>query len=1083
MESAILSHNQSSSSLLSGPYRPKEIEARVRNQWKGINVKLKIDNKFLGRTKVGYVEGPPTLNGLPHMGHFRGRLMKDLWYRFSTLRGEYIDFRGGWDCQGLPVELEAEKELGLSGNKSANLKRIGEEKLVETCKAMLRKYHDVWKQADDLLGLMIDDSKAYWTYKDDYIEREWQYLRAGWEHGILDEGFRVTPFCPSCQTSLSASEVALGGYQNLEDPSMYFKVRVNASGENLFLLLWTTMPFTVITDELVGVKPDEEYSYVRVPSESGVAETWIVASKRADPLLNSELRIKEFTIEKRVKGNELAGLRYEYPFPDLVPKQREIEQKSPLVHTIVAEDFVDITTGSGLVHMSPANGEDDFSVSQSRGVPVFNPIDEQANFNKDAGAFSGQFLRDADEKVRDALSERGLLLRYGKIRHEYPICWRSEHRLLWLARREYFYFVDRLGDKAVDAASSVDYFYEEPRNRFVEIVKEKRPWCISRERVWGNPLPIWRCQSCGKKLGLFSRKEIVENAKSLPDGPEFELHKPWIDRVTVACPQCGSEMYREPFVLDTWHNSGASPYASFTDEEFKEYFPVPFLVEAIDQTRGWAYSLLLENVILKNQNKSPYRSFLFYGFVLNEKGEKMSKSKGNFIGAIDVLGSESVDVARFYLTWKATPIDSMNFSLSEMNARPYQVLNTLYHMHIFFLQNSRFDNFNSESDILSKRVEDLKHHRKDIRKHNRWLLSRVEALVDIVTQSYSSARYEIAARAIENFLINELSQTYVPIVRNELWQDSQEARKWREEMYVTLGFALFACDKLLHPISPFLTDFLAKEVFGVSSLLVDQWPESKPEFREERLESEFDLLIKFLSVTNSARMKAKLKRRWPLRRAFFLSSEAAVDLVSKNKELLGELANVLEIEMKADPTELPLKVSAKPNYETLAPRAKKDMPRVANGISRADAARLYNQISREGKATLPDTDFELGPLDVQFSFEALDPKFVVAENFGTVVLLDTSRDEELIAEGLVRDLARNLQALRKEKGFNPTDYANRAVLAGLDEKNLSMLKTRREELAFLVRAKEVVLLPATERNEAGMTKADIDGTEVYLDVS
>ena len=370
-----------------------------------------------------------------------------------------------------------------------------------------------------------------------------------------------------------------------------------------------------------------------------------------------------------MKGKNLEGLRYDYPLADLVPEQTKIDVESPLVHSLVSEDFVDVTTGSGLVHMAPANGEDDFEVSRRRNVPIFNPIDGQANFTEKAGIFSGLFVRDADQKVADALKERGSLLRYGKIKHEYPICWRSGHRLVWLARREYFYFVDRLKEMAVEAAQNTRYFYEPPRNRFVEIVKEKRPWCISRERVWGTPLPIWKCPKCEERLGLFSRREILEKAKSLPDGADFELHRPWIDRVEIHCPKCDSLMQREPFVLDTWHNSGAAPYAAHSDTEYREYVPMPFLTEGIDQTRGWAYSLLIENVILSKKAQSPYNSFLFQGHVLDEKGEKLSKSKGNFVPVRQLLEENSVDLVRLYLNWKSSPIDSINFAKSEMVTR------------------------------------------------------------------------------------------------------------------------------------------------------------------------------------------------------------------------------------------------------------------------------------------------------------------------------------------------------------------------------------------------------------------------------
>jgi isoleucyl-tRNA synthetase len=1061
--------------ILSSSYNAKTIESEVRENWKQIDLRKKIEQKFSGKKRVGYVEGPPTLNGEPHMGHLRGRIIKDLWYRFETLRGMNIDFRGGWDCQGLPVELQAEKELGLTGNKTANLKTVGEETLVAECKKMLQKYHTIWKETDENIGLLMNDEKAYWTYHDSFIEREWQILRSAWDNGILSEGFRVTPFCPSCQTSLSAAEVALGGYENLEDPSMYFKMKVRGE-KDTYLVVWTTMPFTVVTDELVGAKPTSEYCFVNVQLQHG-SENWVVGSDRLEALMK-ELHVENYSISKKVAGKDLEGLRYEHPLSGLIPAQGKLDEEER-IHSVVAEEFVDVTTGSGLVHMSPANGEDDFEVSQRRKIPVFNPIDGQAVFTQDAGVFSGVFVRDADQKVADALKQSGSLLRYGRLKHEYPVCWRSGHRLVYLARREYFYFVDRLKEIAVDATEKVEYYYDQPKNRFVEIVKEKRPWCVSRERIWGTPLPIWKCDKCDKKLGLFSRKEIVAKAKSLPDGDGFELHRPWIDRVVVPCPSCGTDMKREQFVLDTWHNSGAAPYASHTDKEYSEYIPVPFLTEGIDQTRGWAYSLLIENVILKLKPQAPYQSFLFQGLVLDEKGEKLSKSKGNFVPVRELLAKNSADLIRFYLIWKAGPIDSVNFSQSELVTRPYQVLNTLYHMHVFYMQNALFDGFKFARNDAKKL---LSVYEKNFRKQDRWLLSRLGVLIDVCTRAFSQARYHDSARAIERFLIDDLSQTYIPIIRSDMWEETEESKKRRLAIYSVLGIVLYNCDVLMHPISPYLTDYLAGKCFGVDALLELNWPESMPEFRNERLEVEFEVLAKTVSLTNSARMKAKVKRRWPLRKAYYLVGRDEKDLILENKDLLLEQTNLSDVELVSDPAKMPITVSVKPNFELVAPRAKARMNELSSKLAKADARQLFVELSDNGKAKLRDmNDFELSQSDLIFTFASSDPKYAVSENYG-IVALDSSRDDQLIAQGIVRDLARNLQALRKQKGFNPTEVLKVARVSGLSAQTLALIEPKKEELAFLVRVESVELNPHVSVNES-WSSAEVDGTEIKIDIS
>jgi isoleucyl-tRNA synthetase len=1047
-------------------YDPKKLEETVRLYWEEFGVKKYLKEREVKKV-IGYIEGPPTLNGLPHIGHVRGRLMKDLWHRHESMKGIKVLFNGGWDTQGLPVELEAEKELGLTGSKAENIRVIGEEKLVETCKSLILKYHDPWLRSDRLLGLQMDDEEAYWTYRDDYIEREWKYLEAAYKNGLLGEGFKVVPYCPSCQTSLSHEEVGLG-YETVEDPSLYYKVKLK--DRDAYLLVWTTMPFTIVTDELVGVNPDADYIEVIVGKER-----WVVAEPRLD-LLSKELHLEMEPVPqaRRYKGKELEGLKYIPPLLDEVPGQRSL-LNGGMVHEVVAEDFVDVSTGSGIVHLSPANGEQDFEVASRRGKPVFNPIDDRVHFTDEAGLFAGRFVRDADDIVVDLLRSKGLLVRLGRLTHEYPLCWRSEHKLVYVARREYFYWVDRIGGQTLGASEGVEYFFESPKNRFVNIVKEARPWNITRERVWGAPLPVWRCDECGEKIFLFSRAEIVKNALELPDGPNFELHRPWIDRVIVKCLKCGGRAKREPFVLDTWHNSGAAPLASLGEKRYQELVPVPFLTEGIDQTRGWAYTLLVLNVLLTGMPQAPFSSFLFQGLVLDERGEKMSKSKGNSVAGLDVLTQNSVDLTRFYLLWKAGPSEPLIFIQNEMSGRPYQVLNTLYHLHLYYSLNSSYDSYIFSQRYISQLTnggEEL-----EVGRPERWLVSMTNTLIEEVSENVERRRYQEAARLLETFLIDTLSQKYVPMTRGILWDDSEEGRKKRFAVYTSLAYSLEVYDRLAHPFIPFITEYLHKAVFqSTLPLIALQYPKAVKSLTDRSLEKEFEDVWNLVSLSNSARMKAGVKRRWPLKTLMYFG----VDLSPSSEGMLAELANVRKV-LKAESLG-DMKIGVKARLTKSG--AKKVGRRFDSTLGELErtSKELFSSLSSKGWAEVKagGERLRLEKDDVLFEFIP-EEGFIASSDGGRVVSLEVARNRELIAEGLVRDIARRLQSLRKERGYRPTDIVSRARVAGLDEETRRVLEENREKLLYLVRAREFFLYESKDTSTS-WKEFELDGRTIYLDI-
>jgi isoleucyl-tRNA synthetase len=1001
---------------LTGDYKPLELEKEIRFFWETNQIRDKLElREQENKGFLGYVEGPPTLNGVPHIGHARGRVMKDIRYRWKTMQGYYMPFWAGWDCQGLPVELEVEKLLGVK-NKRELLEHVGQERFIEECKKVIMKYYHEWMEADSRMGIFINQKKAYWTYLDDYIEREWQYLKHAWEQGLLEEGHYVVAYCPGCQTSLSSAEVGYeGSYKEVEDPSLYFKFKKTDSSKDYFLV-WTTMPFTIITDTMLAVNPRAEYVRVRVSGEF-----WIMVRQRVEPVMQ-ELSISKYEIVESIAGKSLEGTPYDYPLKDIIPGQKELETKNSIVHTVIAEDFVDVNTATGVVHLSPGNGEDDFWAAQRRKVPVFAPFDDEVKFTKEAGLFNGVFAREADYLVVEELRNRNAFVQVKKVKHEYPTCWRSHHKLVWLARKEYFLRTDKINSKVLEAAEKIEYYFDEPKNRFLSFLKEGKPWCISRERVWGAPLPIWACQKCGQKKLVASKKELVENAlEAVPDN--FELHKPWVDRVKLKCPNCGGIMQREDYVLDTWHNSGASPYARFTDAQFDKFVPTDFLTEGIDQTRGWANSLLLEHVILTGRAQGPYHAFLFQGLTQDARGRKMSKSLGNVLETSKLLDKYSADLCRFYMMRKCSPIDFMNFDLQELSRRPYQVLSTLYHLSRFFLQNAEFDEFEPSRYRFAGNKILLDRILVSLQPADRWLLSKLQEKIEEYTHKLELCEFNAAVAILEDFVIETLSRLYVPMIRKELWTDDPETLERRQTIYALLHHTLKTITLLFNPVTPFLSEALYQKVYKKldsklpGSVNMECWPVPDEKLRDKDLEEQFEALFKCVSLAYAARQQAKLKRRWPLSNIVVVAPEKMAEAVRLLERLFLELTNVKNVE-----------------YASKVP----DIVGCGDWASASEG-------------------------DVS-------------------VFVSGHRDDTLLGEGIMRDLARRVQALRKELGFVPTDVLDAVHIAELDDESQTLLQSYLEEMAGLVRSKKVYLHGDHTSVEADWHESELDGKRIYLNI-
>ncbi|BEP17408.1 isoleucine--tRNA ligase [Pyrofollis japonicus] len=864
-------------------YDPLAVEKWVLEFWEKNKVyqlvKKKTWDEREGAPIFAFLEGPPTANGFMHVGHARGRTLKDVKLRYARMKGYRVWDQAGWDTQGLPVELEVEKKLGFKTKR--DIEKYGVDRFIEECKKLVDYYIGHWEKASKRLGLWLDYEHAYQTRHPRYIETVWRFIKRAHERGLLYEGRRVVPRCPRCGTALSSHEVAQG-YEEVDDPSVYFKLQL-IDRPNTFLVAWTTTPWTIIANEMAAVHPDESYVVIDVGDEK-----WIVAEKRLEAFAK-DVGLKSYKVVEKLKGKELEGLRYRHPLLEEVPYHKDHDVKP--YHTVYAADWVTMEEGTGIVHAAPAHGPEDFELAAKVGVEVYTPLREDGYFGDEAGVFKTMWFEKAGEKVIEVLKNKGLLVHVGKYRHEYPFCWRCGTRLFYYASRQWFIKItDDLRKQMSSHVYSMRWAPSWAAKRMGDWVENAKDWCISRERYWGTPLPVWKCTSCGHVVVVGSLEELKKLAvdpSKVPDDP----HRPAIDEVELRCPKCGGVMRREPFVVDVWMDSGVAHTAALAQYNWlhlwEKLFPYKWITEAADQTRGWFYTLLTTSTVWYDEK--PYREVLLQGHVLDKYGKKMSKSKGNVIWALDWMEKHGADPMRIFLLSRA-PWESINFDPDEVKR---------YQGYLNILWNSvKFADTYMELDKWSP----VSPEKAELAAEDKWILYKLHEALQTVSKAIEEDNMHHAVKAIVDFVVEQVSHRYIPLIRPRVWEEEMTPSK--NAAYATLYYVLKNALAMIAPITPFLAEYLYQafvkkyEPHSPETVHLLEWPSVPGNILDEKTYRAVEELLEASEKILAARSEKKLKRRWPLRRAaIIVKNDELRSAVEESKSVLERFANIKSVEV------------------------------------------------------------------------------------------------------------------------------------------------------------------------------------------
>ena len=1031
------------------------MEHEVAENWKKKDIIKKNFAMNEGKRYFTFYDGPPTANGKPHVGHIETRVMKDIIPRYKVMKGYKVIRKAGWDTHGLPVELEIEKKLGISGKEQ--IEDYGVEKFVKECKDSVFTYVHMWEEMTNKVGYWVDMENPYVTYHNDYIESVWWALKQMWEKGLLYEGHKVMPYCPRCGTALSSHEVAQG-YKDVKDLTCIAKFKV--VGENKYILAWTTTPWTLPSNLALCVNKSYEYAEVKAnigTDEEPVYENYILAKD----LIEKVLKETPYEIVEKFKGEELLGTKYERLMP-----WGEVEGKA---FEVIHGDYVNLDDGTGIVHIAPAYGEDDSLVSKQNGITFINLVDKSGKFVAEVEPWAGRFVRDCNEDICKWLAQENKLFSKEKHLHSYPHCWRCDTPLLYYPKESWFVAMSKLRDELVANNNKVNWYPDTIRTgRFGKFLENVIDWGISRDRYWGTPLPVWTCEdeNCGHQECIGSIEELKEKAVECPD--DIELHKPYIDNVHLKCPKCGKEMHRAKEVIDCWFDSGSMPFAQWhypfeNKEMFDNNFPAGFISEAIDQTRGWFYTLTAIGTALFG--KTPFENCVVLGHVLDEKGQKMSKSKGNGVDPMVLLDQVGADATRWHFYTCSAPWLPTRLGLNNVQETQRGFLSTLWNVYSFYVLYAEIDQFNplNYSDFKITNVMD------------KWIISKLNTLVKDVDEKLENYDITSAATQIEAFT-DELSNWYVRRNRERFWMT--ELTDEKIGAYVTLYKVLTTLIKVAAPFVPFMTDEIYQNlVVGLDkeapeSVHLCLWPEVDESAIDKNLEEEMDLAYKIVKLGRSARNSANIKNRQPLSEMLI-----SIDTLPKYYEdIVKEELNVKAIELGAEMAEY-VNFEIKPNLPVLGKEYGRLIPKIKEEISKKNQMDLANTVKNGGVEYIEIDDVQIG-LNSENLLITMQGKegFAFAGEGEIGVVLDTHITQELKEEGYVREVLSKVQNMRKDKGFEVLDNIKLYVSGN------EMLEKVIKENEELIKHDTLAVNVIYEEERAEYTETNINGESLKIDV-